>query len=138
MYGIIVHFYMISIIQKAKPNIFPNILCAASANPFSRSNSGKVGEMDKDNKIQLQIVVHEGWCSIIHSLLSDCSCVVFTFDIFQKTYNVQLPTLMFFKHTLYSLFSLFYWKHSEKLGYTNYFRDSQQWSQFSNKNTSKN
>lgn len=90
MYVNIEHFYIISIIQMTKPNI----LCAASANPFSRSDSGKVGEMYKDNKPQLQI----------DSLLSDCSHVVFTFDIFQKMYNVQLSTLMFFKHTLYSCF----------------------------------
>lgn len=49
MYVIIDHFYVISFIQMTKPNIFPNILCAASANPFSRSDSGKVGEMYKDN-----------------------------------------------------------------------------------------
>lgn len=88
MYGIRVHFYIISIIQMTKPNIFPNILCAASANPFSRSNSGKVGEMHKDNQIQLQIVVRKGWCGIIDSL---------------KTAPVSsLPLISSKKRTMYS------------------------------------
>lgn len=43
-----------------KSSIFPNILYAVSADPFFRSNSGKVGEMNEDNQIQLDIVFHKG------------------------------------------------------------------------------